>query len=367
MSSVIKGCGGKSPYQDLPKLTEEIKKHKNLVLLVIDGMGKDHLPKLLKKNKKSFLANHFYCDLTSVFPTTTTAAITTFFTGKAPQEHGLAAWDMYFDEIKDIGTILPNIDRLGNKIPKGKITYPSSLLLKIDRKRHIIQHQDIIDSGYNDTYSTKATKWRIRTFNGILNKITLALKKGANKKFIYCYWGDLDGYSHHFGKDGTKTQKHLKYLDRSLGKFFSHFKKEDTLFLITADHGHINVPKGRGIALNKFPSLIECLKTPPAGEPRALFCYVKSNKKKQFETFVRNKLSKYCTLNTAKELVKKGYFGTGKTHPKLLSRLGDYVLVMKSNYIFKYFENREPHFHIGNHGGISVEEMTVPLIMFKRK
>ena len=327
MSSVIRGCGGKSPYNPLPKLTVEIKSKKNLVLLVIDGMGTDHLAKLKKRNKNSFLANHFQQNFTSVFPSTTTSAITTFFTGKPPQEHGLAAWDMYLDEIKDIGTVLRNADINGKQIPRGKIEYPSSLLDTINREKHFIQHQKIIDTPFTNAYTSKAVKWRIRNFNGLLNKIPLAIKYHRknnlnhvnHKKFIYAYWGDLDSYSHHFGKDGSKTQKHLRDLDRSLGKFFSNFKREDTLVLITADHGHINTSREHHIILNNYSEIVDCLKRSPAGEPRALFCYVNSNKKKDFEKYVKSKLNKYCTLYPSKQLIQKGYFGLGKTHPKLLS------------------------------------------------
>ncbi|MFH0701302.1 MAG: alkaline phosphatase family protein [Candidatus Woesearchaeota archaeon] len=372
MSSVIQGCGGKSSYNDLPKLTEEIKFKKNLVLLVIDGMGTDHLAKLKKKNKHSFLANHFSQNLTSVFPSTTTAAITTFFTGRTPQEHGLAAWDMYLDEIKDIGTVLRNTDSCGKPISPGKLKYPSSLLDTITREKHFIQHQQIINTPFTNAYTSKAVKWKIRNFNGLLNKIPLAIKyhrqNSSPKKFIYAYWGDLDYYSHHFGKDHHRTQKHLRDLDRSLGKFFSKFKREDTLVLITADHGHINTPKERSILLSNSLEIVDCLRMPPAGEPRALFCYIKPNKKKDFEKYVKSKLNKYCTLYPSKQLIQKGYFGVskGKIHPKLLSRLGDYVLILKKNYVFKYVEKGEKvRIHLGNHGGISKDEMIVPLIKFK--
>ena len=59
----------------------------------------------------------------------------------------------------------------------------------------------------------------------------------------------------------------------------------------------------------------------------------------------------------------KNYFGLGKPHPQLAQRIGDYVLLMKENYIIKDFLlGEEEHFSIGNHGGLSEDEMYVPLI-----
>ena len=49
---------------------------------------------------------------------------------------------------------------------------------------------------------------------------------------------------------------------------------------------------------------------------------------------------------------------------KLFDRVGDYVLVMKDNYVVEdsiLGEKRPPH--IGHHGGVSSGEMFVPLIV----
>jgi hypothetical protein len=55
-----------------------------------------------------------------------------------------------------------------------------------------------------------------------------------------------------------------------------------------------------------------------------------------------------------------------RPEPRLFDRIGDYVLIMKENYIIKDFVLGETEkFHIGNHGGVSKEEMLVPLIVIE--
>ena len=53
----------------------------------------------------------------------------------------------------------------------------------------------------------------------------------------------------------------------------------------------------------------------------------------------------------------RGRFGTVEV------RVGDYTLVMKDNHALKdWLPNEKRHVHIGLHGGISDDEMYVPLI-----
>jgi hypothetical protein len=65
----------------------------------------------------------------------------------------------------------------------------------------------------------------------------------------------------------------------------------------------------------------------------------------------------------SESLIEQGFFGRGEAHPELSSRVGDYTLLMKENYIIRHrlpFE--QPYTQIGVHGGLSQAEMQVPLI-----
>jgi hypothetical protein len=52
-------------------------------------------------------------------------------------------------------------------------------------------------------------------------------------------------------------------------------------------------------------------------------------------------------------------YGLGKANKKLLDRVGDYVLIMKKDYVLK---DHTEHSEKASHGGFSDEEMYVPLI-----
>jgi hypothetical protein len=64
------------------------------------------------------------------------------------------------------------------------------------------------------------------------------------------------------------------------------------------------------------------------------------------------------------ELAEEGWFGDGEAHPRFAERIGDVALVMRAHHTVKDWIAGEPrHLHIGNHGGTSEEEMTIPLVL----
>lgn len=370
MSSIIHGFGGKSQYNQIRNLTEEIKNSKNVVLLVIDGLGSDSLRWLKKKNPKSFLAKHFFQDLHSVFPPTTTAAITTFNTGLAPQEHGLVSWFMYLREFKQVGCILPYVNRYHQPFNKKiKFDFPSSIYRQLKARSYVIFKKSFSRSRYNHYLSAGAEKLGINNFGGLLRKVRMAVrsKSRQKRKYVYAYWGEYDAFCHHYGKGHPKSQKHLLELDKKLSSRIKELAGTDTLLLITADHGLVTTPLKNHLLFNRIAPLKECLELPLGGDSRSAFCYIKPNKKLQFEQYVKYHLKKYCTLHTPQELVEKGFFGLGKPHPKLLDRMGDYVLLAKENYSLKELlpGEDEKKLHRGHHGGLSQEEMIVPLVKMK--
>jgi len=64
------------------------------------------------------------------------------------------------------------------------------------------------------------------------------------------------------------------------------------------------------------------------------------------------------------DLIKKGYFGLFKPNKKLLDRAGNYILLMKDNYsIQDVIIGDDRRQNKACHGGVSKEEMFVPLIV----
>ena len=91
-----------APLAALPP--ERLRITRNVALLVIDGLGYNWLR---SHGEGSFLQRHLLARISSVFPSTTASAVTTFLTGDAPQQHGITGWFMYLREIGAVTRVLP--------------------------------------------------------------------------------------------------------------------------------------------------------------------------------------------------------------------------------------------------------------------
>ena len=398
VSSILHGLGASSPYTPLPDLVTQIKDADTVILLVLDGMGMDSMQEL---GKKSFFNQHYAQSLTSVFPSATTAAVTTLMTGVAPQEHGFISWDMNMKEFGSVVQVLPYRTKRKEPLKEKEIKVVASVFDKLKKiKTHLVIKKSLLKSPYNTLFCTKAEQHGFNNLSGMLralrnianvqNNQTITSAKSElytkvlssnikhfkyiahthsqKKQYIYTYWGGFDDFSHAYGKTHPKTKAHLRLLERAMIHLAQGLEGTNTLLLVTADHGQIVTTPAKTIVLNKHPKLLECLSVAPCGEPRAIVCYVHPHKVQQFEEYVKYKLKHYCTLHQSKELVRKNYFGLGKAHPHLFDRIGDYILLPTENYVFRYFlpGEKPKSFKPGHHGGLSEEEMKVPLVMVKK-
>lgn len=98
INSILKHYEVPTEYKGLPELEEELNKnYTNLVLVILDGMG-EHI--LEKASENGFFRQNQKTVLTSVCPSTTTAAMTTYYSGKPPYVTGWIAMSQYFKELR---------------------------------------------------------------------------------------------------------------------------------------------------------------------------------------------------------------------------------------------------------------------------
>ena len=113
-SSIQKHFGFASNFSSLPNLDAILKDSKHVVLLLLDGMGKNILENNLSSN--SFLRRHWLTTLTSVFPPTTVAATTALQSGVLPGESGWIGWQQYFEKVDRNLILFRNTDYYNNEV-----------------------------------------------------------------------------------------------------------------------------------------------------------------------------------------------------------------------------------------------------------
>lgn len=121
ITSILKYYNVKSKYNSLPEIDEMLNKdYNNVVLLILDGMGENILNEL---NENDLFRKNRIRTITSVYPTTTAAAMTTYYSGKPPIETGWIAWSQYFKEFGRNINLLPWVDSYtGEKINVPNLT-----------------------------------------------------------------------------------------------------------------------------------------------------------------------------------------------------------------------------------------------------
>ncbi len=365
MSSVVGALGGKTGYRALAGLPpSEISSSKNIILIIIDGMGHEFIK---KHGKGSFLWKNTRSKMTSVFPSTTAAAITTFRTGLPPSRHAVTGWFMHYKQLGGVGVPLRFRFRAGGRfnIEPKKLIPEKPVFDKIKCRSFMILPKELSTTEYTRALSGRAAVRKYSTLNGLFRQAKKAVRL-PGRKLVYAYWPELDHFCHEFGTSDRRSISHFREIDESIKNFVSSLEGAGSIVIVTADHGLMDSPVRHQIRLESHPRLQETLALPLCGESRAVYCYVRPSKARQFETYVRKHFREVCHMYKSSVLVKKGWFGPGKPDPRLLDRVGDYVLVMKKDYsISDTLVGERKSTYIGRHGGVSKEEMDVPLILIK--
>jgi predicted AlkP superfamily pyrophosphatase or phosphodiesterase len=367
MSSIEAGLGG--PADGYPPLAilppEFVAEGEKIVLLAIDGLGYDYL-----SSREGAFKEYLIGAATSVCPATTASAVTTFLTGTAPQQHGFTGWFSWFREIGSVLAILPFRSRYGGDPLSGVSFTPASLCGSIplfDRipvKSNVVVPDWIAGSAFNIAFQDGARMWPYKGMEGLFGSILEATRTREGRSFTYAYWPDYDALAHEHGVQSPEVAQHFEQLDAAFGRFVKQLRGSGVRLIVTADHGFIDSPPERTILLSDHPEIADALVLPLCGEQRFAYCYVHPERTERFENYVRDRLSDYVELFSSSELIADGWFGRGDAHPELKERVGHFTLVMKENYKIKEWVLGEKHYrHIGVHGGVSREEMLVPLVL----
>ncbi len=337
-----------------------------VVLLVVDGLG---AATLRTRAESSFLRRHQVATLTSVFPTTTASAVTTFLTGLAPRAHGLTGWHMWFEEIGQILAVLPLTPRTPASGPVCSAEMLADRLLRrapltgrLATAATLVSPRDIAFSPFNRYHTGDAACTGYHGAHELVDCIAGAATR-PGRQYVYGYYSKVDALSHVLGVDHPETLATLDRLDAALAELAARLAGSDTLLLVTADHGFMKAPEARLIELEQHPELVGMLAQPLCGERRLAYAYVKPGEDARFEQRIERELGHALDCRRSADLVDEGWFGPAEEHPQLRSRVGSHVLMLKDDWTIRdTLAGERRQVQLGVHGGVSAEEMEVPLV-----
>ena len=343
--AILRHFGAPAPNPVCPALAGYLENApRNVVLLLLDGLGQNILTRHLPPD--SFLRRHQACTLSSVFPPTTAAAATALETGLFPAQSGWLGWSVFWPPIGQNVALYPNTTDDGTpaaEVHIGNTFLPVTQLVSVLRERGI----DAIS-----TYQQGA-----QTLEEIVDLVQTRCR-APGEHFVYAYLNEPDHHLHREGCGSEAVRQWLSRADEAMEKLENTCP--DTLFLLTADHGFTDV---EGLCLEDFPELEDTLLRKPSIEPRAMNLFLKPGRQAEFLRLWREILGEGYVLYSREEVLTRQLFGPGPNHPMLESMLGDYLAVAVTRRTLfpnpSYLKSMK-----ATHGGLTPEELTVPLIIW---
>lgn len=338
-STILHYFGAPTNHNAIPQLLDKLKKgnYKKIVLFVFDGMGSYNIDVNLND---SFLQNQKMMDISSVFPPTTVAALSSIDSELYPSEHGRLGWTRWFDK--------ENILEKGFTIRLTNKYYPYISIDKVLKKSKI-----------KNTSVSPFAKYKRYTLDSITNCVVKLCNK-SNHKFIYAYFNEPDAITHKMGCTDLKTQSMLEKIDNSM-RYLQASLPDDVAVIVTADHGLVDRQSQQFI--DEYPSIIDCLIAPPSIEPTSISFRIKTGKEEQFVSEFNKHIAGF-KLMTKQEAIDNNLFGRTSNFDKLSHALGDYLAVSIGDNVL-WFDHSQQFLAV--HGGLHKGELQVPLIVFDNK
>jgi hypothetical protein len=367
MASLELGLGG--PGTGYPParllLPDRVARAGRVVLLVLDGLGYDHLS---AGAAGSHLRAGLLGALDSVFPPTTATAITSFLTGVAPLQHGLTGWYTYFRELGTVATVLPYVTRAGRTnlgtagVGAAALYGLTPVFDRLPVQSAAVLPAGIADSAYSRALAGRALRVRFRSLRGLVRGVVDTVRRAPGRAFVYAYWPELDRLAHRHGVASVQVAGHLGELDAAVDRLCGALSGSDTLLLVSADHGFIDVPEARWLRLEHHPRLADALVLPLCGEPRTAYCYVHPEHSPGFPDAAQEHLGEAVEVWPSGVLLEEGWLGVGESHPRVWQRVGHWALLLREGWcLTDRLLGEKGHPMVGFHGGASDRERRVPL------
>lgn len=380
VQSVLALFGGHPTAPTLPQgyLPNDLCKGvRRVVLVIADALGLESFVAALRAGRLPSLAQRLttkqatLLPLTSCFPSTTAVALTTLATGVSPAASGqlgmmiylqnevanLLAWkwakdssplDIRPEEWLSVPTLPTLLDRLG--VPSYALLPNAIAQSALSVMRHNGAH--IVGTSSPQSVFAELAK--------------LVEHGGGQPAFIEAYWSNLDAAGHGYGPDSADFSLECEVLDLCLGRTLLDLPPQgDVLLLLTADHGQIKNDLSLICNLADHPQALAAIGGPPAGTRRVQYMRSGTRGLAHSLQILERELGEVAWFLPSEEAWRQGLHGFPSA--RLSDRTGDILCLAKPGVqlYYPYTEKGSYTSALGAHGGLTRQEMLVPLVAMR--
>lgn len=359
---------GIEPTTHSPGLASAIGDADHLLLVLIDGLGLDHL---LAEAPAPFLREHLDRSMLTPFPSTTAVALTSLATGEWPARHSITGWWSYLPRLQASVTALPFTRRYDDKALESlgvtaDEAFPiPSMWANCPREVLCVQPSRIAGT----TYSVYQTGGHPSAGYGptreAFDHVWRHVEEADGPTFTYLYFPQFDAAAHDRGVRSVEAHGALSAIDEGLRDLVARFDGR-VRTVVTSDHGHAFVPEEQRHRLRSGDALASMLRDLPSGDMRAPSFHVRPEYLEAFADGFRSRFGHAFVLLTPDEVEELQLLGPGPLAEETRLRLGDYLGVSLGIDVFGYVTadgNRRALQQPSHHSGLTPVDMQIPLIL----
>ena len=355
-------------------------RYKRVVLFLVDALGYNQLTRLMAEGQAEFwqrnLAGAKLIPLTSISPSTTASALTTIWTGSTPSQHGIIGYEMWVKSLSMvINTIVHSpITFAGDVGGLARAGFEPTNFLGMESvgnyleargiESHVFTPASIANSGLSRMHHVGSRlHGYVAESDLFANLRNLLNSRPNNSKFVYAYWSLVDTLMHHYGTYNERVTEQFKSFSDAFERIFLNqletWARQDTLILLTADHGSLETPIKPEYDLRSHPDLMAMLVMQPTCEGRLPYLYLRPGQEQAVRQYFDHAWPGQFTLITRQQALDLKLLGQGTPHADLENRVGDLVVISHGD-AYLWWANK-PNVMQGRHGGLNPDEMLVPL------
>jgi len=352
-----------------------------VVLILLDAMGYLRLRQHLATGRLPFLQQLIeagsFAPLTSVFPSTTTSALTSLCTGRAPAGHGMLAYVLY---LKRFATVVEMI-RLRPFYGQGSLTawgFEPETFVPVPGTGELLAQQGVLTAHFMHGGIVTSPLSRIfyRGYHSLcavhspadmfVQMRQFLVDHQAGRALLSGYWGSVDAISHYRGPAhsswGAEVENLVWALEHHFWRELPTQVRDGTVMVLMSDHGQASVDPDQALFVNEHPVLKKDLLLPPTGESRAAFLYPRTGRVDAVRALLEEKLGHRFATVSSMDALEAGLFGTRPWTEQTAERVGDLITVARGQALIEC-DRKEGGLRMpGRHGGLTPDEMLVPYL-----
>ncbi|MGH2491734.1 MAG: alkaline phosphatase family protein, partial [Candidatus Limnocylindria bacterium] len=364
-----------------PALREGVRQ---VVVILADGLGWWQLEMLCDRADTPFLAElrdrarrgdgAQLLEITTVFPSTTAAAITTLNTARTPLEHGNMAYFVWLEEFAQVTAMLrwgPAITRRGSyfddpAVDPGRYVLVPSIHARLRERgipSYLIEPDIFRSEAMTRMHAAEASYVGYVLPSSMGVRLRELVESGSRPSYVYAYWAGIDTVSHLYGPRSEEAAMEAALLDLDLRRAVGDRRAGDTLIMLTADHGLATTDPDKMLDIVGDEELRVLLRNPPAGEPRLVFLH--TDHPDRVREHLDRRWPGLFTLLDRDDLIDAELFGRGDATTSR-RRIGEVVAMLDGDLGASIVKVDGQTFrHRGSHGGMSSDEMNVPILAWR--